>query len=230
MISASSSYGLGILQQTSLGLLQGRSQPLSIQSLASLSSPTTGYGSTVSNGGNSDMISQMASEKESADSAELLLQEVYQRLRTAREDVASGSTQNASNLATLADDLVTTQTSLTELKLEAQSSSSSRRLFTIVQQAVSDAIGSVSQASKLSTNLGANVLQQGERRVLAAITRTNNLSQNLEQASLNIVKVQRAYSGFDGLSLSGQSNWLSIDDINVSGAQQFSGRLLDIVS
>lgn len=227
MISASSSYGLNVLKQTSVGLQQGRAQALPIESLASLSRPLKGYRSSSATGENTDMLTTMASEKKSADSAEVLLQEVVQRIRSTREVVATGSGNSASNLASLKKDLTTTQDSLKDLEKQSQSSSSSRRLFTIVRQAVSDALGSASRAESLSSQQSVSALQQGERQVLSAITRTSNLSQDLEKASLNIVKVQKAYSGFEGTNSS--SSWMSTINIDAVRAQQFSGLLLDIV-
>ena len=227
MISASSSYGLSVLQQTSMGLQQGPLRPLSMEALTSLSNPTKGYGSSSSTGENSDMLTTLASEKKSADSAELLLQEVAQRLRSAREVVASGPEKTSSNWASLKKDLTTTQGSLKDLEKQSQSSASSRRLFSIVRQAVNEALGSANRAEVLGSTQGVSALQQGERQVLAAIARTNHLSQDLEKASLNVFKVQKAYSGFEGIS--SPSNWTSSINIDAVRAQQFSGLLLDLV-
>jgi hypothetical protein len=228
MISNSTNSGLGVLQQTSIGLLQGRSSPYAIQALTALSSPLSSRSQVNSQSGNSEMIQQLASEKQSADSAENLLKEVYQRLHSASEASTNGASGTVpTNWQELKNDLKITKDNLLELESQSKSSPSSKKIYSVVRQGLDDALNAANQANSLGPTRGLPALQNGERKILAAITRVDNISKNLEKASLNIFKIQKAYSGFSAPKFS--SNNFSSFSLDTAQAQQFSGLVLDIV-
>jgi hypothetical protein len=229
MISGSRNYGFSVLQQTSSALLQGGRHVASIQSLASLSRLNTSKSITSSTIGDS-MITQLASEIKSADSAESLLKEVYQQVKTSRETLPSVASEDRNaHWSDLKDKLSSTSEELAQLESQAKTSSSSKRLHSIVSQGVSEAYKAVEIAQSQSEVRSIVTLQQGENRVLSAISKVSQFSNQLEKASLKVLNIQDAYAGasvFNNL----QSASSGISFQNNELIQQKAGILLDILS
>jgi hypothetical protein len=229
MISSVGNSGIDIFQQTTAGLSRGSAQTQAIHTLISLSNPTVFASpqTTTTTSGVNNMMDQLASEKESADSAEALLKEVYQRLNVAKSAAPQENEDVISQWKGELSSLKETQSGLSELEAQASTSASGRRIFNSLEKALGSAVSSLGQAIDDGPERGSTGIGRGERAVLSAITNVANLAQDLEQASFKVFQIQGAYG-----SAPGQTS--SLDAFVYQEAQNLAGQktglVLDLVS
>ena len=227
MISSIGTSGFDIFQQTTAGLSRGSVQTQAIETLISLSNPTTFRSSPMATSGVSNMMDQLASEKQSADSAEALLKEVYQRLNVAKNATAHEDNTVVDQWKIELSSLQETKSGLSELKAQANTSASGRRIYNTIEKGIDSAVTSLSQAISDGPERGGAGIERGERSVLSAITSVANLAQDLEQASFKVFQIQGAYGNAPGQT-SSMDSFVYQEAQNL--ASQRTGLVLDLVS
>jgi hypothetical protein len=216
-LGASSITGANVLQQTS-SLMRGV-QNDTIATLSSLGSPLQAFSPLTVQSSGVHLIDNLASEKASADTAVALLGTVHDRLQKAQ---ASG---NIDDWTQLRDDLSQTDSELEDLRNQAQSSSSSSRIYADVTSSIDSAIHHLNTAIQRGGERGTNNLDQASRGVLSSISKVSQLSDQLERAAVNRYQISSAYG--NAVASPMPSAYLGGSNLETNSS---SGRILDWVS
>jgi hypothetical protein len=225
MISSIGHRSFDVFQQTAFGLGLGN-QGAAIAKLSSLSSPSAAFAPVnITHSGGESMMNQLASEKTSADSGGALLNEVYQRVHKTLGlqgvDDESLRLRWKEDLSALKD----TQKGLSDLEDQAVSSASGRLIHRALETGVDAAIKGYETALSLGGERGQYALKQAEKSVMVSLSRLGTLAEDLEKASLSVLKVQEAYgAGFGTMP----QNFVFHEAQAMAG--QRSGLVLDLVS
>lgn len=223
MTASIGSTSTSVFHQTLSGLHQDSATLRAQETLIGLSNhPSAASQSVMTSGDSNKMMEQLTSEKQSADSAEELIQEVYQRFKTA---IGVDDKQASQHWKELESHLKNSQSELKEFQNEAQGSASSRKIYNLVSKALDEAVSSLELANKQGPERGRRSLTRSEGHLLSAISQLSDFADNLERSSLNVFRVQKAYAFAPGQAAAAR-NW----EANLAIAQAQTGSVLDLVS
>ena len=220
--SISPQIGLGVLAQTTA--LQKGYAPLSFVTPPSLPQLSTTFEPDA-------MVQQISTQVQSSKSATEALQQVYQALLKADQTLQSGGDPSTiqGELNKLHKSLEEVQVGLDELQDDVGSAAADRRIFQQGKVSVDQSVKSLGQIFDNPSNT--TPLKLAKSSTLSSIGRMEDLSRNLEQASINVMRISSAYvalpsaGGADLTSLYGLST-----ASQVPGFRQNVGVALDQVS
>jgi chromosome segregation ATPase len=138
------------------------------------------------------MIRQISSQVQSSKSATEALQQVYQTLLRAETALSwSNPAETEEELSLLLEGLSEVKEGLSELKDEVSQTAADQRIFRQMESSVEQSISSIEKVVQNPQN--ATPLKSSKSAVLSSIGRMEDLSQNLEKASLNVMRISSAY-------------------------------------
>lgn len=185
--SVSSQLGASIWAQTSA--LTAQRQGLSFAAQPASPLPSSNFEPDA-------MVRQISTQVQSSKSATEALQQVFQTLERAEEAIAAGQ-QGADpqavkdELTRLSEGLQEVQVGLEDLKSEVGTAAADQRIFQQVKASVDRSVTALERVEADSSQTTA--VAQAKSSVLSSISRMEDLSRNLEKASLNVMRISSAY-------------------------------------
>jgi len=177
------------------------------------------------------MIRQLSTQVQSSKSATEALRQVYQTLQRVEQTVSdvkgADSVVARKELDRLYEGLKEVQGGLTSLKDEVGTAAADRRIFAQVSNSVDQSLRAVGQVRENPKSLAP--LRTAQNHLLSSIGRMENLSQNLEKASMNVMRISSSYASYPS-SGNDLSSLYGLSTARIPAYRENLGLALDRVS